>query len=119
VSDAVETLVMPLSGWVFQWRSDGWWRELSTDQHRDEAAGVRLVTAWAPTWWLVYGKLSDTGSPSVVLDDGRQPDVVTLGRLGISEWQSIPQAATVSVGESEWVVPFERRPAYPPSRGRR
>lgn len=36
----VQTLVLPLSRWVFQWRDDEYWRELGPDQHKAELDGV-------------------------------------------------------------------------------
>jgi hypothetical protein len=36
----IDTLVLPLSGWVFQWRADRAWRELGPQQWHDETAGT-------------------------------------------------------------------------------
>jgi hypothetical protein len=127
----LETLVLPLSGWVFQWRADGWWRELAPDQWRAELDGVftpsgdewvqwagtvhRLAKGgWsdAPRPFVVYSELVPGLVPQVVLADGGRPPIVRLGRIWVCEWVSLPQPATVTVGAEEWVVPFDRRPHY-------
>ena len=132
---AVETLVLPLSGRVFQWRQDQTWRELDPEQLCDETAG-RFVPdedewvhstgtlyrqgrggGWTgePTWWLVYDELPPGGTPQVRLPDGTEPPVVTLGGIWMCEWVSLPQPATVTVGSESWVVPYERPRFYPDS----
>ncbi|MDX6254111.1 MAG: hypothetical protein QOJ11_445 [Frankiales bacterium] len=127
----VETLVLPLSGWVFQWRHDGWWREVDPDQYRDELAGVftssgdewvrwtgtvhRLARGgWAlhPRWQMVYDELPEGCTPRVVLDDGTVPPIIVVGQVWVCEWVSVPQPATVTVGAEQWVMPFGRRPEY-------
>lgn len=131
---AVQTLLLPLSQWVFQWRTDGCWREVDPEQYRDELAGVFRSAGeewvrWTGTvhrlarggwslhsrWQMVYSELNQDATPRVVLADGTLPPVVVIGRVWVCEWVSVPQPATVTVGAEEWVVSFDRRPAYLPA----
>jgi hypothetical protein len=130
----VETLVLPLSHWVFQWRDDGFWREVDPAQYRDELDGVftsngddwvrwtgtvhRLARGgWSlqPRWRMVYSELTPGTTPRVVLADGTVPTIVLIGQVWVCEWVSVPQPARVTVGAEQWVVPFDRRPAYVPA----
>jgi hypothetical protein len=126
----ISTLRLPGIGHRLQWREDGFWRELSDDQYRDEAfppADEEWV-AWSghvqpqarggewggvSTWWLVYGELPRAGpaTPGVVLDDGTRPPVHVLGRVWAGEWQAVAQPVTVRVAEHRFVLPF-REPMY-------
>lgn len=122
----VETLVLPLSGWVLQWRTDGWWREVQPAQFRAEQAGEavpdddwvrwtgKLIRAakggsgsGAPRWWLIYDELPLAEEPHVLLGDGTGPPIVILGRIWACEWFSPGQQVTVTVGRERWVVPFD------------
>jgi hypothetical protein len=113
---------MPLSSWVFQWRDDGWWRELSASQHDDELAGRFSPSdddwvQWTGTlyrqsrrhsavlttgWCLVYDELPRGCSARVVLVDGTEPPIVVLGGLWMSEWVGGGLPATVTVGTECW-----------------
>lgn len=113
----IATLRLPGIGWLLQWRSDGFWRELNHAQYRAERDGSHLPAEddwvrWSGTrrpqarggdwggtssWWLVYGELPGAGTPSVVLADGTCPPVPRLGRVWACEWLSEAQAATVRV----------------------
>lgn len=85
----VETLVLPLSGWLLQWRNDDHWRSLLVSVHRDELAGPSDLeepdwVTWtgtdqlvgrssghghAPsTWWLLFGELREGGRPALAAD---------------------------------------------------
>ena len=87
-----QTLVLPLSGWVFQWRGDGCWRELAPDQYRAELDGAFTPSgdewvrwtgtvhrlgrgSWSrqPRWQMVYSELTPGITPQVVLLDGVVP----------------------------------------------
>jgi hypothetical protein len=129
----IETLVLPLSGWVFQWRADQAWRELGPTQWHDEMGGTFVpgeeewvrwtgtlhrtsrAQGWTgdPSWWLIYDERPAGISPQVRLHDGTEPPVVTLGGIWMCEWVSRPQPATVTIGEQGWVIHFER-PHYLP-----
>ena len=125
----IDTLVTPGFGWVFQWREDGWWRDLDREQLRDEEAGGYVAeqddrVRWTgtlpvclgrglslddrPRWFLVHGELLLTGAAHVRLRDGTEPAVLTLGRIWVCEWFSSTQDATVTVGGRASVMPFER-----------
>ncbi|HEY3924607.1 MAG TPA: hypothetical protein VGL75_08590 [Acidothermaceae bacterium] len=120
----IETVSLPLSSWVFQWRDDGYWRELCLAQHDDELAGrfnppaddwvewtgttyhlSRAESALSTTGWrLVYSELPRDCSPSVVLVDGTNPPIVVLGGLWMSEWVGGGLPATVTVGTDSWAL---------------
>jgi hypothetical protein len=115
---------MPLSGWVFQWRDDGWWRELSGSQHDDEFAGrfeppgdewvewtgtlyhqSRAQSSVVTTGWrLVYDELPRDCSARVVLADATEPPIVAVGGLWMSEWVGGGLPATVTVGSDSWTL---------------
>ena len=104
----ITTLRLPGCGWVFQWRGDGFWRELSDLQHQDELNGVHMADeeewvgwsglpqpqarggAWdgIPAWWLVYGELPAGTAPTVDVTDGTRPPVLVLGRVWACEWHA-------------------------------
>ena len=131
----VETLDLPHSTWLLQWRSDRHWRALDQAQHQDEVAGLHepLADEWAPwtgtcppvtgrggdhwdgtpCWWSLVGELPEADLPDVVLADGGHPPILTVGRVWACEWVSPVQHATVRLGGEEFVVPF-RRPDYLP-----
>ncbi|MEU4161698.1 hypothetical protein [Actinoplanes sp. NPDC026670] len=129
----VQTLHLPGSGWILQWRSDGFWRDLNSAQHRAELDGSHVPAEdewvrWSgtyhqqargggrdtmPAWWLLYGELPGGTVPSVVLDDGRRPAVLTVGKVWASEWLSVPQTATLHLDGGQFLFPFTE----PPSRG--
>lgn len=127
----IATLHLPGIGHLLQWRSDGFWRELSDDQYRDEADGVFVPAedewvAWSgftqpqarggqwggvSTWWLVYGELPRTRAAgaviaSVVLEDGTRPPIHVLGNVWGCEWRAVAQPVTVRVAEQEFILPF-------------
>jgi hypothetical protein len=122
----IVTLILPGSGWLLQWRSDGFWRELNDAQHRAELDGSHLPAEnewvrWSgfyqpqarggdwdrgPTWWFVYGELPGRATPSVVLADGKRPPVLLLGRVWACEWLSEAQPATVHVEGKQFNLPF-------------
>lgn len=124
----IETVVLPCSSWVFQWRDDGCWRELNASQHEDELAGrfsppaddwvkwtgtnyhlSRAESAISETGWrLVYSELPRDCSPGVVLADGTIPPIVVLGGLWMSEWVGGGLPATVTVGTDSWILPPSR-----------
>jgi hypothetical protein len=64
---------------------------------------------------MVYSELTSGTTPRVVLADGTVPAVVLIGRIWVCEWVSVPQPATVTVDAEQWVVPFDRSPAYLPA----
>ena len=122
----IQTLTLPGSGWFLQWRSDGFWRELNSAQHRAELDGAHVPAEddwvrWSgtyhqqakgggwdgvPTWWLLYGELPANGTPSVVLDDGQRPAVLLVGKVWASEWLSAPQPATLHLDGRQFIFPF-------------
>lgn len=122
----ITTLRLPGSGWLLQWRSDGFWRELHESQHHAELDGshVPAEDEWArwtgltqpharggewggvATWWLVYGELPGSTAPSVVLADGTRPPVLLSGRLWACEWHAAAQPATVCVEGERFDLPF-------------
>lgn len=123
----VETLRLPRSGWLLQWRSDGLWRELNDAQYRAELDGSHLPAEdewvrwsgtyqpqargggrWdgAPTWWFVFGELTGPATPSVVLADGKRPTVLLLGRVWACEWFSEAQSATLEVDGVQLRLPL-------------
>ena len=124
--ETVETLRLPGIGWLLQWRSDGCWRELSDAQNRAERDGAHAPASdeWARwsgsaqpqargggwdgtrVWWLLYGELPDDAAANVVLADGAQPPVLSLGQLWACEWESAAQAATVHVAGNKFDIPF-------------
>ncbi len=127
----VRTLLLPGIGYLLQWRSDGFWREVNDVQHRDEAAGVFVPgehewTAWTgfarpharggewdgvAAWWMVYGELPGEQAPDVVLTAGTRPPVQVLGRVWACEWHAVAQPATVHLQGQQFVLPFAE-PAY-------
>ena len=131
----VSTLRLPGIGYLLQWRSDGFWRELNDVQHRDEAAGVFVPgedewAAWtgfaqpharggewdgAAAWWMVYGELPGEQAPDVVLAAGTRPQVQVLGRVWACEWRAVAQPVTVHLQGQQFVLPF----AEPANRGQR
>ncbi|GID58096.1 hypothetical protein Aco03nite_065000 [Actinoplanes couchii] len=130
-------LRLPGVDWWLQWRGDGFWRELSDLQHRDELNGVHTPDddewvrwsglpqpqarggAWSgtPTWWLVYGELPGSVAPTVELADGTRPPVLVLGRVWACEWRTHAQPGTVRVEGEQFELPFAepfyRRPPSP------
>ncbi|MFG1606695.1 hypothetical protein [Actinoplanes sp. NPDC049265] len=127
----VSTLRLPGVGYLLQWRSDGFWRELNDVQDRDEAAGMFLPgedewAAWtgvaqpysrgggwggAAAWWMVYGELPGEQTPDVVLADGARPPAQVLGRVWACEWHAVARPATVHLQGRQFVLPFAE-PAY-------
>lgn len=120
------TLRMPGSGWLLQWRSDGFWRELHDAQHHDELNGIHVPfeDEWARwtgfalphvrggsrrgvvTWWFSYGELPGSAAPSVVLADGTRPPVLLLGRVWACEWRAVAQPGTVLVEGKPFDLPL-------------
>lgn len=129
----ITTLRLPGKGWLLQWRGDGFWRDLNDSQHHAELSGLQVPTedewlrwngrvrpqarggGWGgvATWWLIYGELPGSATPSVVLADGTRPPVLLLRRLWACEWRAVAQPATVHVeGERfdfEFAEPYYRR----------
>lgn len=133
LKDDVETLRLPLSGFVYQRRCDGWWRCLHPAQHDDQQAGCLENdpdswvspdlpvesggrAEWAPgshdeaSWWLLYGDSRD-GPVAVTLGDGHTPPILTFGPLWLCEWVGPWQEALVSVASESRRV-FHRVPGY-------
>lgn len=120
----IETVMLPLSGWVFQWRDDGHWRELNRAQYDDELAGrfepraddwarwtgtlhrqARRHSVLAPTGWqLLYDELPHGATARVVLANGSEPPIAVLGGIWMSEWIGGHLPATVSVGSQSWIL---------------
>jgi hypothetical protein len=138
LKDDVETLRLPLSGLLYQRRSDGRWRCVHQAQYDDEQAGRHEAgpddwvspdlpvegggrAEWAPgshdgpSWWVLYGDNRD-GPVTVALADGRTPPILTFGPLWICEWVSEWQEARVTVG-TESHKGFHRVPGYVRHRG--
>jgi hypothetical protein len=132
---SVETVILPLSDWAFQWRDDGWWRELSHAQHEDELSGLftpsddewvrwrgmpyrqargQSFSSDAPTWWLLYDEMPPDSAVRVQLADGTEPRIHTLHGIWMCEWVSVRQSATVTVGGESWM--FQVTPPGDPSR---
>jgi len=129
----VETLVLPLSGYRLQSRSDGCWRDVGGEQWAAEAAGELAATEedWGssrgaggtlqmrmqcrptdlaePTWWLLFGDRPEDGVVRVTLADGSKPTVHVLGQVWGCEWVSLCQQATVSLGSRDEVTPPRSR----------
>ncbi|MEV6350678.1 hypothetical protein [Actinoplanes sp. NPDC051851] len=125
-AETVATLRLPGKGWLLQWRSDGFWRDLGDDQYRDERDGVHQPTEnewgrWTgvapPTargtgwdtgtgWWLLHGERPDTDLPYVELADGTRPPVAVLEGVWACEWHGIARPATVHVGREQFHIPF-------------
>lgn len=122
----IATLRLPGVGHLLQWRSDGFWRELSDIQHQDEAAGLFTPdedewAAWTGSphphgrggewgeilsWWMVYGEMPDATAPTVELEDGTRPPVHVLGRIWACEWRAVAQPVTVYVAGKRLEMPF-------------
>jgi hypothetical protein len=119
-SDPVQMLRLPLSGLIYQLRSDGWWRCLHQAQYDAEMEGRLRASPdewtspdlpvdagghaqWPPgahegeSWWVLYGD-NRHGSVMVTLADGQTPTVDLFGPLWLCEWISAWQAADVQVG---------------------
>ena len=95
MSDALDvtTLVLPESGWLLQWRSDGYWRELSGAQDRDEIAGIHIPPSWEWAAW--------TGLPN---PHGRAKGAPGMGK---------PPHWCITLGDTErFEFRFDRRPSY-------
>jgi hypothetical protein len=132
----ITTLRLPGIGWLLQWRSDGFWRDLNNAQHHDELDGSHLPAEddwvrwhgraqpqarggeWGgvATWWLIYGELPGNVIPHVVLADGTYPPVLRLGRVWACEWRAVAQPATVHVGGEQFNLAFAE-PQYRRSLG--
>ncbi|MGK5683103.1 hypothetical protein [Actinoplanes sp. URMC 104] len=132
----VATLRLPGIGWLLQWRSDGFWRDLSDAQDQDERAGVHTPAeddwvrwsghaapharggAWGgtTTWWLVYGELPGSTAPTVELADGTRPPVLQVGRVWACEWHAAAQPVSVHVENERFDLPFIE-PSYRRSMG--
>jgi hypothetical protein len=122
----ITTLRLPGTGWLLQWRSDGFWRELNDSQHHAEQNGSQVPTEdeWArwsgftqpharggdwggvTTWWFIFGELPGSATPTVVLADGTRPPVLLLGRVWACEWRAVAQPVTVRVEGEQFDLPF-------------
>lgn len=136
VARDITTLRLPGIGWLLQWRSDGFWRDLNDAQHHDELSGSHVPAEddwvrWSgfaqpqgrggewggvATWWLIYGELPGGATPSVVLADGTSPPVLRLGRVWACEWRTAAQPATVRVRGEQFELAFAE-PQYRRSLG--
>ena len=117
---AVEVMVMPVTGFRFEWRHDGWWRCLAPGELDDVRAGVQTEPAW--TRWtgtpsitlrgcdhsptpgqrrVGFGDVPPGADVRVELEDGTIPEVTRLGGLSIAEWDAVPRAVTVQVGAEQ------------------
>jgi hypothetical protein len=137
----ITTLRLPGSGWLLQWRGDGFWRDLSAGQHQAEGDGAHVPdpdewVRWTgdpqpqghggewrgvTTWWLLHGELPGATTPTVELTDGTHPPVLLLGRLWACEWHAVAQPVTVRVEGERFELPFAephyRRPEPPEDQG--
>jgi hypothetical protein len=122
----ITTLRLPGIGWLLQWRSDGFWRDLNDAQQHDELDGSHVLAEdewvrWSglaqpqtrggewggvATWWLIYGELPGSDTPGVVLADGTSPPVLRLGRVWACEWRAVAQLATVRVEGEQFDLAF-------------
>jgi hypothetical protein len=120
----IETVVLALSGWVFQWRDDSHWRELNQAQYNDELAGLfepraddwvrwtgtlyrqaRRHSAFASAGWqLLYDELPAGATARVVLANASEPPITVLGGIWMSEWIGGHLPATVTVGSQSWIL---------------
>lgn len=114
VDSIVSTVRMMLSGWVFDWRADGYFRSASPEQVADRvsadwigwsgsSAGI-TSTGQAhpgdypyPTWWQSWGQARPDEQVACRLADDTQLEVIRLGGLWICEWCSLAQQAFVRV----------------------
>lgn len=121
---------MPLSGHLFEWRTDGFWRTQSREAQMDTDFETEW-TAWseshdlygagevAPgdrheaTWWLRWGEAAPESEVSCWLADDRDVPVIRLGGLWICEYLSLSLTFIVKIEDTvlELVV---RRPGYLP-----
>ncbi|MFF5085398.1 hypothetical protein ACFY36_50875 [Actinoplanes sp. NPDC000266] len=117
----ISTLPLPGIGRLLQWRSDGFWRELSETERGDEDDWAVWTGTAQPharggdwdgaAWWMVYGELPGEEAPDVVLTDGSRPPVRVLGRVWACEWHAVAQPVTVRLPGQQFVLPFTE-PAY-------
>jgi hypothetical protein len=118
----IASLRLPGIGWLLQWRTDGFWRDLNDAQHHDELGGSHVPpdddwVRWSglaqpqarggewggvETWWLLYGELPGSATPTVVLADGTRPPVLVLEQVWACEWRAVAQPVSVRVGAEEF-----------------
>lgn len=118
---SVQSLRLPGSRWVLQWRDDGRWRDVTTDQLADELLDRQPPSTddWVPWtgdhgWqgrggsvdggpatFSLIGELPAEGDVEVRLADGSRPAVHTVGKIWGATWHAAPQPVTVLVGHDE------------------
>ena len=135
--DDRQTLRMPRSGLLVQWRpSTRSWRIGQPDQLAEYDSNPIYDEVWTEwtghpnslegrsqqaarpdgpntlsTWWMVYGE--HRYEPiSVSLLDGTDVPVEKVGGVWAAEWSSLPQSVTVRRGTAETIVPFDRPVDY-------
>ncbi len=134
--DYLQTLRMPRSGLLVQWRpSTHSWRIGKPDQLAEYDSNPIYEEVWTEwtghpalegrsqqaalsegpntvsTWWMVYGE--HRYEPiSVSLLDGTDVPVEKVGGVWAAEWSSLPQSVTVRRGTAETIVPFDRPVDY-------
>lgn len=126
--DGIVTLRLRRSSLSLQWRSDGWWRQGRLPADCDPAHPllavqpedwIRWMGDWGmrsryeghqdvPTWWMIYGELSCSDVPVVVLADGYKPDVHVMHGVWACDWVSLAQPAQVQLGAEESTFEFPR-----------
>jgi hypothetical protein len=120
-------VALPLSGWQFQVRADGSWRDLGVDgwsegDYKDTWVPATELFAYngrwedddgrgGEGWWLLYGNVPRGDAVKVTLADGRQPSIIEFGPLWLCEWVSARQVAVVAIGDTSSAV-FERMSMY-------
>ena len=134
--DDRQTLRMPRSGLLVQWRpatrswrigkpdqlaeydsnpiyDEGWteWTGHPALEGRSQQAALPDGPNTLSTWWMVYGE--HRFEPiSVSLLDGTDVPIEKVGGVWAAEWSSPPQSVTVRRGTTETIVPFDRSVNY-------
>jgi hypothetical protein len=127
---------LPLSGWRFEVRADGWWRPVdpALEQHRAEdpeltghlwqkavpdgaavscRSGLNPTAEGRSTWWLLHG--CDEAMPEIVLAvPGFAITTYRLGTVWAAEYFGPPQDITVTTVGERLTVRLGRRPHYLP-----
>lgn len=121
----ISAIVLPGSGWIFEWRSDGWWRELGSDQRRDEASGkltpgpdewvrwsgeqhhqfLRRIDPSGRPWIVAYEETSPDHAEKAQITGAASAHMISLGgHLLICEWIDEGQPVTISHAGQRWVA---------------
>ncbi len=88
-------LAMQPEDWI-QWTGD-WGVRSRYEGHRD-----------TPTWWMLYGELSSSDVPVVVLADEYEPEVHVLHGVWACDWVSLAQSVQVEIGGENFAFEFPR-----------